>query len=84
MVFSQADLAQAIFYVYVRKGKIKLTVVSKEGKEAVVAILRAGHFFGEGYLAGQSVRMATTASVQKCSLRRILRGLSCNSNRGRT
>ena len=53
-VFSQGDAADAIFYI--QKGKVKLTVVSKQDKEAVIAILGGGDFFGEGCLAGQSVR----------------------------
>jgi CRP-like cAMP-binding protein len=66
---SQGDPAQAIFYI--QNGKIKLTVVSKEGKEAVVAILDAGDFFGEGCLAGQSVRMATATAMSECSILRL-------------
>ena len=57
LIFSQGDPADAIFYI--RIGKVKLTVLSKQGKEAVVAILGAGDFFGEGCLAGQPIRMAT-------------------------
>src|ERR1035441_4124728 len=54
--FAQGDPADAIFYI--REGKLKLTVVSRQGKEAVVAILTPGAFFGEGCLAGQIKRMA--------------------------
>ncbi len=68
-VFSQGDPANAIFYI--QKGKIKLTVVSKEGKEAVVAILGAGDFFGEGCLAGQSQRMASATTMSDCSITRL-------------
>jgi CRP/FNR family cyclic AMP-dependent transcriptional regulator len=57
VIFSQADPANAIFYI--QKGKVKLTVVSRRGKEAVIAILGAGDFFGEGCLTGQPLRMAT-------------------------
>jgi CRP/FNR family transcriptional regulator, cyclic AMP receptor protein len=53
-LFSQGDPADAIFYI--QSGKVKLTVISKQGKEAVVGILGANDFFGEGCLAGQSVR----------------------------
>ena len=56
-IFSQGDAADAVFYI--QDGKIKLTVVSHQGKEAVVAILERGDFFGEGCLAGQAVRMAS-------------------------
>ena len=50
IVFSQGDVADAVFYI--QQGKVKLTVVSEQGKEAVVAILGPGHFFGEGCLNG--------------------------------
>ena len=68
-VFSQGDSADAIFYI--QKGKIKLTVVSQQGKEAVVAILGAGEFFGEGCLAGQSQRMASATTMSDCSIMRL-------------
>jgi len=69
LVFAQADAADAIFYI--QKGKLKLTVVSNNGKEAVVAILGAGDFFGEGCLAGQQVRMATAAAISDCAIMRL-------------
>jgi CRP/FNR family cyclic AMP-dependent transcriptional regulator len=69
LVFSQGDHADAIFYI--RKGKIKLSVVSKQGKEAVVAILGVGEFFGEGCLAGQPLRMATATTMSECSIMRL-------------
>jgi len=59
IVFSQGDPADAIFYI--QKGKAKVTVVSEQGKEAVVAILGPDDFFGEGCLAGQPRRMATVS-----------------------
>ncbi|MCU1276194.1 MAG: transcriptional regulator, Crp/Fnr family [Bryobacterales bacterium] len=68
-VFSQGDAAQAIFYV--QKGKVKLTVVSKQGKEAVIAILGGADFFGEGSLAGQPLRMSTVTTITECSIVRI-------------
>jgi CRP/FNR family transcriptional regulator, cyclic AMP receptor protein len=68
-IFLQGDPADAIFYI--RTGKIKLTVVSRQGKEAVVALLGAGDFFGEGCLAGQSLRMATATTMSECSITRI-------------
>src|ERR1700693_1493584 len=68
-VFLQGDPADAIFYI--QKGKVKLTVVSKQGKEAVVAILGVGDFFGEGCLAGQSQRMASAATMSGCSIMRL-------------
>jgi CRP-like cAMP-binding protein len=68
-IFLQGEPADAIFYI--QKGKIKLTVVSKQGKEAVVALLGAGDFFGEGCLAGQPVRMASAATMSECSIMRL-------------
>ena len=68
-VFSQGDAAQAIFYL--QKGRVKLTVVSQQGKEAVIAILGAGDFFGEGCLAGQPRRMSTVTTLSECSIVRI-------------
>ena len=68
-VFSQGDPADAIFYI--QKGKVKLTVVSKQGKEAVVAILGSGDFFGEGCLAGQPLRMASAAAMSERSIMRL-------------
>jgi CRP/FNR family transcriptional regulator, cyclic AMP receptor protein len=60
-VFSQGDPAEAVFYI--QKGKVKVTVVSEQGKEAVVAILGTNEFFGEGCLAGQARRIATAATM---------------------
>jgi len=68
-IFLQGAPADGIFYI--QKGKIKLTVVSKQGKEAVVAILGVGDFFGEGCLAGQSLRMASATTMLECSILRI-------------
>jgi CRP/FNR family transcriptional regulator, cyclic AMP receptor protein len=59
IVFSQGDPADAVFYI--QKGKVKITVVSEQGKEAIVAILGTNEFFGEGCLAGQALRIATVA-----------------------
>ena len=64
IVFSQGEVADAVFYI--QQGKIKLTVVSEQGKEAVVAILGPGHFFGEGCLNGHPLRIATTKAVDEC------------------
>jgi CRP-like cAMP-binding protein len=69
VVFSQGDPADAIFYV--QKGKLKITVVSKQGKEAVIAILAVGDFFGEGCLAGQVKRMATATAMTDCEILRL-------------
>jgi CRP/FNR family transcriptional regulator, cyclic AMP receptor protein len=68
-VFSQGDPADAIFYI--QTGKVKLTVVSQQGKEAVVAILGEGDFFGEGCLAGQPIRMASAAAMSESSIMRL-------------
>src|SRR3989441_9801260 len=68
-IFTQGDEADAVFYV--QKGKVKLTVVSKTGKEATVGILSEGNFFGEGSLAGQALRMGSAAAMTDCQLLRI-------------
>jgi CRP-like cAMP-binding protein len=68
-VFSQGDTADAVFYL--QSGKVKLTVVSKRGKEAVVAILPEVSFFGEGCLAGQLFRMATASTVERSTIMRV-------------
>jgi CRP/FNR family transcriptional regulator, cyclic AMP receptor protein len=68
-VFSQGNPADAVFYI--EKGKVKLTVLSARGKEAVVAILGNGDFFGEGCLAGQPLRVGTAASITECSILRV-------------
>jgi CRP-like cAMP-binding protein len=72
-VFRQGQPADSLFYL--RRGKVKLTVASKDGKEAIVAILDVGEFFGEGCLAGQQLRMATATAVTDCTLFRIERSL---------
>ena len=68
-IFSQGEAADSLFYV--RKGKVKLAVTSQQGKEAIVAVLGEGDFFGEGSLAGQKVRIATATAMTDCSLTRI-------------
>jgi len=68
-IFAQGDPADAVFYL--QTGKIKLTVVSKTGKEATIGILSDKSFFGEGSLAGQARRMATATAIANCSLLRI-------------
>jgi CRP/FNR family transcriptional regulator, cyclic AMP receptor protein len=69
VVFSQGQVADAVFYI--QEGKIKLTVISEQGKEAVVAILGPGHFFGEGCLNGHPLRIATTRAVDECVITRL-------------
>src|SRR6478735_7132409 len=68
-IFTQGDAADAVFYI--QKGQVRLTVVSKIGKEATIGILDAGNFFGEGALAGQSVRMGSATAMSECQLLRI-------------
>ena len=69
VLFSQGDTTDAVFYV--QAGKVKLTVVSPQGKEAVIAILEPGSFFGEGCLAGQRVQLATATIVDEARIVRI-------------
>jgi CRP/FNR family cyclic AMP-dependent transcriptional regulator len=69
IIFSQGDAADAVFYIL--EGRVKITVLSAKGKEAVVAILERGSFFGEGCLAGQPLRMATATSLDGTTLDRI-------------
>ena len=69
IVFSQGDVADAVFYI--QKGKIKLTVVSERGKEAVVGLLGPGHFFGEGCLNGHPLRVTTASTIDECLITRI-------------
>jgi CRP/FNR family cyclic AMP-dependent transcriptional regulator len=68
-IFRQGQPADSLFYL--RRGKVKLTVMSEQGKEAIVAILGAGEFFGEGCLAGQPSRMATAVAMTDCTLDKI-------------
>ncbi|HKN69787.1 MAG TPA: Crp/Fnr family transcriptional regulator [Terriglobales bacterium] len=68
-VFAQGEIADAVFYV--QTGKVKLTVVSKTGKEATVGILGDGDFFGEGSLAGQALRMGSATALTDCAVLRI-------------
>ena len=69
IIFTQGDAADAVFYI--REGKVRLTVVSKVGKEATLGILSEGGFFGEGGLAGQSLRMGSATSMTDCKLLQI-------------
>jgi CRP/FNR family transcriptional regulator, cyclic AMP receptor protein len=68
-IFDQGQPADSIFYL--RRGKVKLSVISQQGKEAIIATLSAGEFLGEGCLAGQPLRMSTATTVTDCSLFRI-------------
>jgi CRP-like cAMP-binding protein len=69
VIFSQGSPADAVFFI--QKGKVKVTVVSEQGKEAVVAILGANDFFGEGCLAGQTLRMATVIAMADSVVMRL-------------
>jgi CRP/FNR family cyclic AMP-dependent transcriptional regulator len=69
IVFSQGDPADAVFAI--RKGRIELKVLSRQGKEVILATLGAGDFFGEGCLVGQPLRMATAAAATECTVMRI-------------
>jgi CRP-like cAMP-binding protein len=69
IIFAQGDDADAVFYI--KKGKVKVTVVSGEGKEAVVAILGEDEFLGEGCLTGQSRRLATARAMTECIVMRL-------------
>ena len=72
-IFSQGDPADSVFYL--RKGKVELAVTSKRGKEAIVANLGPGEFFGEGCLAGQPLRIASATTLTDCTLARIAKPL---------
>jgi len=68
-IFVQGDSSDAVFYI--QRGKVRLTVVSKTGKEATIGILNEGDFFGEGCLAGQPLRLCTATAMTDCSVMRI-------------
>ncbi len=77
IIFSQGDAADAVFYI--QSGKVKLTVVSNNGKEATIGLLSEKEFFGEGCLIGQPLRMAAATAMTDCELLRtdlLLRWLS--------
>jgi len=69
VIYRQAGPADAVYYV--QKGKIKIVVASKQGKEAVIAILGAGEFFGEGCLIGQPLRLATAKAMDDSEVMRV-------------
>jgi CRP/FNR family cyclic AMP-dependent transcriptional regulator len=70
-IFVQGDPSDAVFYIQKGKGKVKLTVVSTNGKEATIGILNEGDFFGEGCLTGQSLRLCAATAMTDCSVMRI-------------
>jgi CRP/FNR family cyclic AMP-dependent transcriptional regulator len=69
VIFGQGDIADKVFYI--QKGKVKIIVISDQGKEAVVGIIEADQFFGEGCLNGQSVRIATATAMEECLITSI-------------
>ena len=69
VIFTQGDAADAVFYI--QKGRVRLTVVSKAGKEATIAILREGEFFGEGSMASQVRRMGSATAMTACEILRV-------------
>jgi CRP-like cAMP-binding protein len=69
VIFAQGDVGDAVFYI--KSGKVKVAIVSKEGKEAVVAILGTDEFFGEGILIGQAKRLATASAMTECVVMRV-------------
>ena len=68
-IYAQGSACEAVFYI--QKGKVRLTVVAKNGKEATIGILNPGDFFGEGGLAGQPLRMGTATAMTDCELMRV-------------
>jgi CRP-like cAMP-binding protein len=68
-IFRQGQPADSLFYL--RRGKVKLTAISPQGKEVIVAVLGAGEFFGEGCLAGQPLRMATAFAMTDCIVDKV-------------
>jgi CRP/FNR family cyclic AMP-dependent transcriptional regulator len=68
-IFAQGDTADAVFHI--QTGKVRLTVVSNDGKEATIGMLGNGEFFGEGALAGQVLRMGSATAMTDCAVLRI-------------
>src|SRR6478735_10978351 len=69
IVFAQGDVANTVFYI--QKGRVKIVVISEQGKEAVVGILEPGQFFGEGCMNGHSLRIATATAIEECLVTEI-------------
>ena len=69
VVFAQGDVANTVFYI--QKGRVKVVVISEQGKEAVVGIFVPGKFFGEGCMNGHSLRIATTTAMEQCLITAI-------------
>jgi CRP/FNR family transcriptional regulator, cyclic AMP receptor protein len=79
VVFSQGDTADAIFYIH--SGTVKLTAISSRRKKAIIAFLQRGSFFGEGCLAGQSLRMCTARSIGPSNITRLQKGITARTLR---
>ena len=75
-VFAQGEIADTVFYI--QKGSAKVTVMSEHGKEAVVGILEAGQFFGEGCMNGHPLRIATTTAMEECVITSITKEAMIN------
>ena len=71
IVYTQGELADSVFYI--QSGKVRKTVVSEHGKEAVIALLGTGDFFGEGCLTGEPLRLATVSAMTECVIVRIVK-----------
>jgi CRP-like cAMP-binding protein len=69
LIFVQGEVADTVFYI--QKGKVKVVVLSEQGKEAVVGIMGTGQFFGEGCLNGHALRIATTTAMEECLITTI-------------
>jgi CRP-like cAMP-binding protein len=69
VIFEQGDAADAVFYI--EAGKVKVTVLSRQGKEAVLAFLGVGDFFGEGCMTGQTHRMTSAVAMEECTVARL-------------
>src|SRR5580700_5545543 len=79
-VFAQGDAADAVFYI--QKGRIKVLVISEQGKEAVVGILESGQFFGEGCLNGHALRISTAMAIEECLITSITKGAMLTTLKG--
>ena len=79
-VFCQGEVAEAVFYI--QKGRVKLTVLSEQGKEAVVGILEAGQFFGESCLNGHPLRISTTTALEDCVITSITKSAMITTLQG--
>ncbi|MEO6964307.1 MAG: cyclic nucleotide-binding domain-containing protein [Acidobacteriaceae bacterium] len=79
-IFAQGDKADAMFYI--QNGNVKLTVASRRGKKAVIAVLRPGDLFGEGCVATQALRISTTTAIQPSTISRMKRATIARSVHG--